>query len=84
MVDADRIHQQMHVMDALRIHIKNGRINLDERLIASLGELSMMTWNIICFSETRLETRDEFIEGTHRFISSNDKNARTPATGVAI
>ena len=72
------------IMDALRVHAKNGRITLDERLILLLGELSMMTWDIICFSETRLQTRDEFIEGRHRLISFNDKNARTPATGVAI
>ena len=80
----DGIYQQKDIMDALRIHAKNGRINLDARLIILLGELSMITWDIICFSETRLETRDEFIEGKHRLISSNDKNAKTSATGVAI
>ena len=35
------------IMDALRVHAKNGRITLDERLILLLGELSMMTWDII-------------------------------------
>ena len=80
----DTSYQQMHVMDALRIHAKNGRINLDARLVILLGELSMITWDIVCFSETRLETRDEFIEGSHRLIYSSDKNARTPATGMAI
>ena len=44
----------------------------------------MITLDIVCFSETRFETRDEFIEGSHRLISSNDKNARTSALGVTI
>ena len=74
----------MHDMHALRIHAKNIRINLDERLIILLGELSMIIWDIVCFSETRLETRDEFIEVKHRLISSNDKNAKSSATGVTI
>ena len=44
----------------------------------------MIILDIVCVSETRLEIRDEFIEGSHRLISSNDKNAGTPATGVTI
>ena len=84
MMDPNIIQQQKHVMDALCIHAKNDRINLDARLVALLAELSMMTWDIICFSETRLETRDEFIEDKHRLISSNDKNARTLAARMTI
>ena len=37
-----------------------------------------------CFPETRLATRDEFIEGTNRLIISNDKNAKTQATDMTI
>ena len=80
----DGIYQQKDIMDALRIHAKNGRINLDARLILLFWELSMITWDIVCFSETRLETRDEFIEGSPRLISSNDKNARIQAINIAI
>ena len=73
----DTRYQHMHEMDALRIHNKNCRINLDARLVILLGELSMITWDIIYFSATRLETRDEFIEDSHQLISSNDKKAGT-------
>ena len=66
-------------MDALRIHAKNGRINLDARFVILLIEFSMITLDIICFSEMRLETRDEFIEGSH-----HHKNARTSARGMQI
>ena len=45
----------------------------------------MITLDIVCFSETRLEIRDEsIIEGSHRLIFSNDKNVRTSATEVTI
>ena len=44
----------------------------------------MITLDLVCFSETRLEIRDEFIEDSHRLMSSNDKNARTSSTVVAI
>ena len=39
---------------------------------------------MVCFSETRFSTRDELIEGTHRLIFSNDKNAKTQATDMTI
>ena len=54
MMDINRIHQQMHAMDALHIHAKNGGINLDARLVTLFREFSMMTWDIICFSDTIL------------------------------
>ena len=49
-----------------------------------MDELSIISWDLVCFSETRLQTRDDILDGGHRFISSNDQNARSSATGVAI
>ena len=37
------IYQEIHIMDSLRVHAKNYRINLIARLITLLGEFSMMT-----------------------------------------
>ena len=80
----DGIYEERHVMDSLLVHGKNDRINSDSRLIGLLGELSIMSWDLVCFSETRLQTRDDILDGGHRLISSNDQNARSSATGVAI
>ena len=49
-----------------------------------MDELSIISWDLICFSETRLQARDDIFDGGHRLISSNDQNARSSATGVAI
>ena len=35
-----------------------------------LGELSDLSWDIVCFSETRLPSEDIILEGGHRLISS--------------
>ena len=40
--------------------------------------------DLVCFPETRLQARDGIIDGGHRLISSNDQNAKSPATDVAI
>ena len=66
------------------MHGKNGRINLDSLLIQLLGEFSMISWDFVCFSETRLQARDDIFDGDHRLISSNDQNVRSTATDVAI
>ena len=66
------------------MHGKNGRINSDSRLIGLLGELSIISLDLVCFSETRLQTRDDILDGGHRLISSNDQNVRSSATDVAI
>ena len=80
----DGIYQERHIMDSLRVHGKNDRINSDERLIELLSEFSIISWDLVCFSETRLQARDDIIDGNHRLISSNDQNARSPATGIAL
>ena len=35
-----------------------------------LGELSDLSWDIVCFSETRLPSQDIILVGGHRLISS--------------
>ena len=49
-----------------------------------MDELSIISCDLVCFSETRLQARDDILDGGHRLISSNDQNARSSATGVAI
>ena len=74
----------MHGIHSLRIHAKKGRINFDSLLIELLCELSIISWEGVCFSETRLQARAETIDGNHRLIASNTRNSRSAATGVAI
>ena len=47
-------------------------------------ELSLVKWDIICFSETRCRSQDIFIDDGHRLICSNSDEARSVASGVAI
>ena len=43
----DGIYKERHIMDSLRVHGKNGRINSDERLIELLNELSIISWDLV-------------------------------------
>ena len=67
----------------LKLLTRNARINTDARLLILLGELENITWNFICFSETRRSTEDVIISGGHRLISSNG-DGRYIASGVTI
>ena len=48
---------------------KNARINTPSRLANVLGELCRVTWDIVCFSETRAASDDIVLDGGHRLIS---------------
>ena len=69
------------VFDSWRVISKNARINSEERLSLLLAELSGISWNIICFSETRCPRQDVTLVGGHRLICEYGSVA---ASGVAI
>ena len=70
-------------LSTFKLMTKNARINSDARLIGLLCELNNLTWDVICFSETRAVSQDGELSGGHRLISSY-KDATSPASGTAI
>ena len=80
----DGIYESLEVIDSWRVLAKNARINSLERLVQLQLELSLVKWDIVCFSETRCRSQDIFIDDGHRLICSNSDEARSAASGVAI
>ena len=71
-------------MNLYAILTKNAKINTDERLTVLLAELSLIEWDIICFTETRSLAEDRFLTGSHRLICSYDTLIGNQASGVVI
>ena len=60
---------------------KNARINSDVRLTDLLAELPDISWDVICFSETRAADANSVLAGGHRLICSRGE---FKYSGVAI
>ena len=52
--------------------------------MALLSELTVLEWDIICFTESRAPTQDILLHGSHRLICSLSDSAQSPASGVGI
>ena len=79
-----RTSQDGNIMDVWRIFIKNTRMDSDERLVQLTRELSLVKFDIMCFSETRYKSQDILIDNDYRLIYSKSDDARSAASGVAI
>ena len=60
---------------------KNARIHGDVRVAQVLQEAAELTWDFICFSETRAAEGDLLLDGGHRLFCSN---GRSNFSGVAV
>ena len=49
---------------------KNAPINSDVRLALLLAELSSLSWDFLCISETRAADADFLLDGGHRMVCS--------------
>ena len=54
--------------DSCVVFLKNGRINSEDRLVSMLAELSRLSWDFVCFSDTRVEGDNKLLSGGHRLL----------------
>ena len=57
-------------INPFHMYAKNARIHTKSGLIQLLSELNLISWDIVCFSETRRLSGDAILHGGHRLISS--------------
>ena len=70
----DELDGQSNLQNDLVIFAKNARINNSAQLTQLLGELRGISWDIVLFSETRMQSGQQILDGGHKLYTSLDNN----------